>query len=129
MTNCTFIKNLSNKQPNPVTSVSYSPDGNYLAVAKDDSTVQLWNLSQKKTPEPLQWNTYQGMVTKVQFSPDGKSLATIGGTRVDIRNLSGQKITQLIGHQGDVLSLSFSPSSKIIATAGADYQVCSDRLY
>ncbi|WP_392534169.1 AAA-like domain-containing protein [Nostoc sp. C117] len=114
-------KKLDNNQPNPVTSVNFSPDGKYLAVAKDNSTIQLWNVSDKTILD--QWNSYQGLVTNVKFSPDSQSLGTIGGSRVKIWNLSRQKITQLIGHQGDVLSLSFSPSSKIIATAGADNTV------
>ncbi len=55
-------------------SVSFSPDGKFLASGSDDKTVKLWSVESQKEVTTLQGHSSE--VTSVAFSPDGKYLAS-----------------------------------------------------
>jgi WD40 repeat protein len=99
-----------------VYSMSFSPDGQYIATAGDDGSVRLWNLSGKQI---AQFSGHVGVVRSVSFSPDGELLTTAGedGT-VQLWVVSGQQLAQWTVNQGEVHSVSFSPDGKWIAAAG-----------
>lgn len=101
-----------------VTSVSFSPDRQFLATAGVDDRIKIWNLSGQKLAE---WKALQESVNMLSFSPDGKYLATAGknGT-VKLWNLSGKNISEFKAIQGSVTSISFSPEGKYLAAAGID---------
>lgn len=101
-----------------VTSISFSPDGQFLATAGVDDFVKLWNRSGQKIK---QWKASQESVNSISFSPDGKYLATAGrnGT-VKFWNLAGQNIFNWKAVQGSVNNISFSPDSQFLAVAGID---------
>jgi WD40 repeat protein len=71
-----------------------------------------------------QFNTHQGRVYSVRFSPDGQCLATVGdnGT-ARLWDLSGRQLAQWESHQGKVYSVSFSPDGQCLATVGDDGMV------
>ena len=99
-----------------VTSVSFSPDRQFLATAGVDDRVRIWNLSGKKIAE---WKALQQSVNMVSFSPNGKFLATAGrDSTVKFWNLSGKKISEFPAIQGSVSSISFSPDGNFLAAAG-----------
>ncbi len=107
-----IARNLANE---PVSAISFSPNGQQIATA-GDGTVRLWNLqgqplSYFKTPHKITWI--------ISFSPDGKQIVTSGdnGT-VAVWSLSGQKVTEFNGGQGSVNDVSFSPDGQAIITAG-----------
>ncbi|MEG4915209.1 WD40 repeat domain-containing protein, partial [Microcoleus sp. B13-B6] len=56
-----------------VSSVSFSPDGKYIATASLDNTARLWDLTSKLIQE---FKGHQDEVSSVSFSPDGKYIAT-----------------------------------------------------
>jgi WD40 repeat protein len=101
-----------------VRSVSFSPDGQRLATAGEDGTIQLWNLSGKQL---AQFKGHQGKVTTVNFSPDGQRLVTAGedGT-ARLWNLSGKELAQFKGQGNKLTSVSFSPDGQRLITAGED---------
>jgi WD40 repeat protein len=63
--------------PHPVVCVAFSPDGNILAAAHMNGTVELWNHHKGKLF--LSFSAHNDGVTPIAFSPDGKLLATGNG--------------------------------------------------
>ncbi|HBL58870.1 MAG TPA: hypothetical protein DDZ80_10235, partial [Cyanobacteria bacterium UBA8803] len=101
-----------------VNSVSFSPNGNYLATASEDGTARLWDEYGHPLAELI---GHQGKVRCVSFSPNGEYLATASedGT-ARLWDLAGHLVTELIGHQAWVGSISFSPNGEYLATASED---------
>src|SRR5262249_54135296 len=55
-------------------SVAFSPDGRSFATARQDRTIQLWDVVTGK--ELVRRSGYDARVSCMAFSPDGKTLAT-----------------------------------------------------
>ncbi|MEM7403454.1 MAG: hypothetical protein AAF310_05555, partial [Myxococcota bacterium] len=58
----------------PVSSVSFSPDGQRVASASDDQTVRVWDLQGASAPKILTGHT--DSVLSVNFSPDGQCVTS-----------------------------------------------------
>jgi WD40 repeat protein len=101
-----------------VTSISFSPDGNKLASVSYDDAIILWDVdSHLPIDSPLSEKAWIAA-----FSPNGKFLATSGGTTIILWDLSkhpplGQSLT---GHENSVNSLTFSPDGKTLASGSQD---------
>ncbi|MGK7873602.1 MAG: AAA-like domain-containing protein [Xenococcaceae cyanobacterium] len=107
-----------------VTSVSFSPNGKYIATVSEDGTVRLWNLTGHQI---AQFNAHRSFVTSISFSPDGEYIATASSDcSARLWDLFGNQIAEFKGHSGMVLSASFSNNGEYIATASSD---CSARLW
>ncbi|THA33733.1 trypsin-like peptidase domain-containing protein [Streptomyces sp. A1547] len=101
-----------------VAAVAFSPDGQTLATAGQDTMVRLWNLSTRKLRATLDGHTNQ--VTSVAFSPDGRTLAT-GSTDKTVRlwdMATEESRATLTGHTKGVTSVAFSPDGTALATGG-----------
>src|SRR5439155_2353246 len=62
------------KHEHGVSSAQFSPDGQRVVTASDDSTARLWDAaSGKPIGEPMK---HEGHVTSAQFSPDGQRVVT-----------------------------------------------------
>ncbi|NER22892.1 MAG: hypothetical protein F6J96_19780 [Symploca sp. SIO1C2] len=74
--------------------------------------------------EQNRFNSNQGGIRSISFSPNGQMLTTAGvdGT-VKIWKRDGTLLTTLEGHQGLVSSISFSPDGQTLASASADKTV------
>ncbi|MGE5656246.1 MAG: AAA-like domain-containing protein [Actinomycetota bacterium] len=76
-----------------------------------------------------------GAVTSINFSPDGRFLATAGvDDFVKLWNRSGQKIQQWKAEQGSVNNIMFSPKGEYLATAGRNgtvklWNVSGQKIY
>jgi WD40 repeat protein len=101
-----------------VYSVSFSPNGQYLATTGQDGTARLWDLSGKQIAVFL---VGEAKVKSVSFSPDGQHLATASedGT-AQLWNLSGKQLAQFKGHSKKLTTVSFSPDGQYLVTAGED---------
>jgi WD40 repeat protein len=109
---------------NDIWGVTFSPDGEYLAVARPDNTVRLFNPNTGEEVRTLAiYNT--DALRGLAFSPDGKYIAAASNDRTanvwDVE--TGQKLLTMSGHTNRVLSVAFSADSSRLITASADQTV------
>jgi RNA polymerase sigma factor (sigma-70 family) len=96
--------------------VVFSPDGTTLAVAHQDGTVFLWNPATGK--RLLAADEHEFMVSGIDLSPDGRTLATAGTWDKTIRLwdlATGRHIRTLSAVRG-VMFPAFSPDGARIST-------------
>ena len=96
-------------------ALTYSPDGNTLARAVDDSKVHLWDVHTKQHRGTF--TKYGRGITSIVYSPDGTTIVSgnsDGGIRVWDVN-TRQRIGTLRTDSGGVTSVAYSPDSTIIA--------------
>jgi WD40 repeat protein len=102
--------------------MSASPDGKWLAVARDDDTATLIDLGNpEKAPYDIKRSS---AVFAVTFSPNSEWIA-IGEANgeVIIWNLARKFFLKSSRHRDEVYVVKFSPDGKWIATGGADSTV------
>ncbi|HEY5707364.1 MAG TPA: WD40 repeat domain-containing protein [Terrimicrobiaceae bacterium] len=98
----------------------WSPDGRWLATGDQTPSVHLYDFTRDY---PLHIQGFETKVRAIDFSPDGKRLATGGGTTVTIWNCAGKTgpestiPDQLTFHKGDVEAIAWSPTGTLLATA------------
>ncbi len=114
----------SSDSPPPVTSMSYSPDGKWLAIASYKEVI-LVEATTGKTKRHLVG--FPEQVTSVAFSPDGNMLAGGGGTpgrQGEVRLWETANWTEfkvLRGHSDSILALAWRPPGSMeLATTGLD---------
>jgi HEAT repeat protein len=110
----------------PIDSISYSPDGNYLASASQ-AAVMIWDLRAGKASHTL---TVQGG-QRIRFSPDGKQVVASVSREIRVWNFVKGKLSYAFALEPPPLdrtghdythptSLAFSPDSKyLISECGA----------
>jgi WD40 repeat protein len=114
----TVLKKPQN-QSIPVISVSFSPDGNYIAMALAGGSVELRKITGEKLPGSFAG--HQGWIMGVSFSRNSKFIATAGADdTIRLWNLSGQQIKEIPARQGQVMSVSLSPNGEFVVSAGDD---------
>jgi WD40 repeat protein len=111
--------------PAGVSAIAWSPDGRTLATACWGQPTRLWDLASGKPrgqtiKHEEQWpgrpfnpvNT-----TGLAFSPDGKTLLTVGHSKVGVWNVeTGQRVAELDHIPALVTSVAFAPDSHTILT-------------
>ncbi len=101
-----------------VFEVAFSPDGQTIATASGDYTVQLWHQDGQELRTLV---GHEDKVYSVSFSPDGQTIATASADKtVKLWNLEGQELQTLVGYEDIVHSVSFSPDGQTLATASED---------
>lgn len=125
----TYSPHTNSPAPGPVNSLSWSPDGKYLAAANFDYTVRVWDLATDKLrffySDP---NGY--LMTCITWSPDSKSIAfgnDDNGTRdvkVQVWNVASQsRVAICRGHTLPIETVAWSPNGKYIASGSIDKTV------
>jgi hypothetical protein len=103
-----------------VNSVSYSPDGRYIASGSVDRTIKIWDATTGALVRTL--TGHSGYVYSVSYSPDGRYIASGSwdGTIKIWDATTGALVRTLTGHSGYVLSVSYSPDGRYIASGSGD---------
>ncbi|MEM9907241.1 MAG: hypothetical protein AAF921_19690, partial [Cyanobacteria bacterium P01_D01_bin.44] len=102
-----------------VLTTCFSPDGERIASASDDSTVIVWS-RQGKQLQVLEG--HRGSVLDVAFSADGELIATGSDDRtIRLWRADGELLQTLVGPSGAINSLAFSPTEPYLASASNDH--------
>jgi WD40 repeat protein len=100
-----------------------SPDGNTIVSGR--SILRVWNVRGEAISKP--WRAHPVVTRSVEFSPDGKLIATAGDdyvAPVRLWDLSGKEQLKILpAGQARVEQVSFSPNGQLLATAGIDSTV------
>ncbi len=111
---------------NIVDSVTWSPDGKYIASAGNDKSVHIWEALTAKTLQLYTGHTQY--VNSATWSPDGKYIASAGVDKtVQIwEALTAKPVQTYTKHIDIILSTAWSPVGQHIASAGYDksVQIC-----
>ena len=122
-----------------VTCVAFNPDGRTLASGNREGTVNIWNVGPGKYLHPMgdAYPVYSiafspastnlpmafrpvYLVNSIAFSPDGQSLAIVGGRWSDqIRIWDVSTDEQLLSITSHSNSMAFSPDGRMLASGGA----------
>ncbi|KAH8714805.1 putative WD-repeat protein [Phaeosphaeriaceae sp. PMI808] len=106
-----------------VSTVVFSPDGQLLASASNDSTVRVWETVTGQCRSVLEGHL--DWVSTVVFSPDGQLLASASGdSTVRVwEAATGQCRSVLESHSREVWAVVFSPDGQLLASASDDRTV------
>jgi WD40 repeat protein len=104
-----------------VFALSFSPDGETLAVGTESSLLLLKEENGKWKPHQ-QWKDHRNWVTAVTFDRDGQLLASggeDGSVRVwDARHRRKHPLRVFSGRTGPLRSVAFSPDGTVVAAGG-----------
>ena len=102
-----------------VYSASWSPDGNSIVTATNDSAV-IWDANTGQQLQTLE--RHKGIVQKALYSPDGKTILTVSGDKTAAlwRVSDGTILHKLAGHTKRVEGGVFSRDGKMVATNSID---------
>lgn len=109
---------------NVVTSVDFSPDGNWVTSGSYDYTVILWKVSTitKKLTRHKIFRGHNDIVNDVQFSPNSKTVASgsLDGT-VRLWHINNDNDNDhYIEIENNVISLCFSPDGNVLVTSSSN---------
>ena len=114
-----YVKRIGNM---PTTMISASPKDDWLAIYdsnREQDQLMLVDTATYEQRRPL--NGHSGKVTAVNWSPDGKSLASSGlDGVVRIWKVASGETTRELKHDRSVRNVVWSPDGKTVATCAED---------
>uniref|UniRef100_A0A8C5EKH3 CDC20/Fizzy WD40 domain-containing protein n=1 Tax=Gouania willdenowi TaxID=441366 RepID=A0A8C5EKH3_GOUWI len=106
-----------------ICSLSWTKEGNYLAVGTSDCKVQLWDVENQKRLRSMASHTAR--VSSLSWNDHVLSSGSRSGHihHHDVR-MADHHITTLNAHSQEVCGLTWSPDGKYLASGGNDNLVC-----
>ena len=103
-----------------ISSVRYSPSGNYIATGGFDNTIRIWNATTGQCLKVMEGHT--GMVNSVCFSHDEKKLLSGSNDKsIKLWDLSTAICLQTYyGHEYHVNNVQFSPTDEYFISGSLD---------
>jgi serine/threonine-protein kinase len=116
-----------------VLSVAFSPDGQTLASGSLDQVVRLWDLGGRQSADRsvIKLQEHPGVVRLVLFTPDAKSLVSVGsgGQAIQWDIASGSKIRKwMMASSPMVCSVALTIDGRYLAAGSSDGSVTVYRL-
>jgi WD40 repeat protein len=104
---------------NAIKDTRFNPDGKYMASARSDHTIRLWEVATGRQIKILKG--HQDTVNAVRFSPNGKMIIS-GSNDQTLRlwEFNTGKEVRIFRHQNVVGSICFSPDGKFILSVSND---------
>ncbi|MFF0721848.1 helix-turn-helix domain-containing protein [Micromonospora sp. NPDC003816] len=114
------------EQTAPWRSVTYSPNGRYLAAAAEDGVVRLWDSTDPRRPMPIAVpeGTFDGKSTMLAVNSDGSVLATASGDgRLSLWDLRDPRRPTRIGATirsgvAPITALALTPDAQTVIAGG-----------
>ena len=105
-----------------VTSVAWSPNGQYIASGSLDKTVQVWAADSGDHRRPFIYRGHAAGVNAVAWSPNSQQVVSgAADARVDIWNAhTGEQAIHCSGHTDAVTTVAWSPDGNTVASGSAD---------
>ena len=112
-----FTPDIFTKHTQKITALTISPSGEYLATGSSDWTIEVWKVTDRELPTPVNlgdpvWilKGHAGTVTSVAFSPTGKILASgSADQRVRLWDLTtGEHLHTFSNHTSKISALAFA---------------------
>jgi WD40 repeat protein len=106
-----------------VLALSFSPQGEYLAMGDSSGTVRLHRPTDLQTQVLFEGHTSR--VMSISWRPDGQQLASasMDGTARLWNVHTGQALATLVGHENLVMSVSWHPDATVLATGSEDHTI------
>jgi WD40 repeat protein len=114
----------SNKNSGYINSLSFSPDGKYLAIGRSLGTIDIWSIDNWDITTSFSAN--ENGVYSLAYSPDGEFLVAASNKKsINIWNIREKALSKSIDskHTGYIRIVQFSPDGKILASGGSDKSV------
>jgi WD40 repeat protein len=102
----------------PVACLAISPTCTTLASGSDRGELKLWSLLSPSFLRDLTHET--GPIESIDFSPDGRILASAHGTTVKLWDVATGEMFGELPHEAPVNCVRFSPDGRLLATGGTD---------
>jgi WD40 repeat protein len=104
-------------QASGVRSMSYAPDGGWLATCGKDGVIRVWDVEARQELYTL----HHHGVRALAFAPDGRHLASAGSDKTArIWDLATRQEILRLTHDDAVWTLAYAPEGEFLATGGAD---------
>ncbi|MBD2532075.1 pentapeptide repeat-containing protein [Nostoc flagelliforme FACHB-838] len=103
-------------------NVSFSPDGQTLAINRHDESITLWNI---QTGHLAQWSAHNASIWTVLFSPTGQILASSSyDCTVRLWDVQTHHCLHVLrGHQSAIRAIAFDPSGQWLASGSFDFTI------
>lgn len=106
-----------------ISSIKFSPDGNWLATASNDKTIKVWQARTGKYEFTLEG--HGAGISDIAWSPDSKTLVSASDdTNLILWNISTRtKVRTLRGHKNYVFCVNFNPQGTLIVSGSYDEMI------